>query len=153
MGKWLSRKTDMPGFYDAGRLMGLNFDDLLQDFFGSSIKPFSSGENFYPLIDVFDEKDRIMVKSEIPGMEKNDIKVSVEDQKLLIKGEKKEEKEEKRNGQIYQERSFGKFYRSLKLPAAVDSEKIKARYKDGILTVEIPKKEEKEKKEKEIVID
>jgi len=98
-----------------------------------------------PAIDVLDKKDRIVVKAEVPGMDKKDISVSVEGDVLTIKGETKKETEEKKEDYYYSERSYGSFYRNVALPAAVSREKVKASYKDGVLSVTLPKTEEKTK--------
>jgi len=82
------------------------------------------------------------VKAEIPGLKKEDIKVNLEDDVLTIQGEKKEETEKKEKNVQISERVYGKFQRSFRLPKRTKTEAIKAAYKDGVLTLEIPKAEE-----------
>ena len=92
-----------------------------------------------PSLDVSDTKDAFMVKVEVPGLDSKDISVSLEGQMLTIKGEKEHEKEEK-DEQFYRaERAYGAFARTIRLPAAVDGGKVIAGYKNGVLTVTMPK--------------
>lgn len=104
-----------------------------------------------PAVDMFDKDDEIVVKAEIPGIDKENIKISVSDNVLTIKGEMKKEEEVKEEDYYYAERSYGSFSRSLTLPAKVAEDKIKAEYKDGILEVHLPKAAES--KPKEIKVD
>ena len=92
-----------------------------------------------PAVDVIEKKDKVLVKAEIPGIDKKDIDVSVDTDVLTIKGETKREKEEEKDNYYYSERTYGSFYRDIQLPTAVQKDRIKANYKDGILTVELPK--------------
>jgi len=95
-----------------------------------------------PAVDVYEDKENFVVKAELPGMKKEDIEVTMRDGMLSISGERKsEEKVEK--GEVYRsERFFGRFQRTVALPSTVDAAKIKAQYKDGVLTVTLPKAEE-----------
>jgi HSP20 family protein len=104
-----------------------------------------------PAVDMFDKDDEIVVKAELPGIDKENIKISVSDSVLSIKGEMKKEEEVKEEDYYYAERSYGSFSRSLTLPAKVVESKIKAEYKDGILEVHLPKAAES--KPKEIKVD
>jgi HSP20 family protein len=94
-----------------------------------------------PSLDVFDEKDHFVVNAELPGMKKEDIDLSFENGVLSLSGERQQSKDNKEGETFRSERYFGKFQRSVTLPAAVDSSKISASYKDGILTVTLPKSE------------
>ena len=104
-----------------------------------------------PSVDVFESKDNVMVKADIPGMKKEDIDISVHGDMLTIKGEKKEETESKDKGSVKTERFYGSFNRALTLPSEVDEAKVKASYKDGVLEIILPKKEEA--KPKQIKVD
>ncbi len=104
-----------------------------------------------PAIDIYDSKDNLVVKADLPGIKKEDIEVSVQDGTLVIKGEKKEESEKKDKGWVRTERYYGSFYRAIALPATVDEAKVKANYKEGVLELAFPKKEEA--KPKKIQID
>jgi len=92
-----------------------------------------------PKVDVAETKDAITVKAEVPGVEPKDIAVSLTDSVLTIKGEKEEEKEEKDTRHHRVERSYGAFSRMMRLPAPVDSSKATASFKDGVLTITLPK--------------
>jgi len=104
-----------------------------------------------PAVDVYDSKDNVMVRADIPGMTKDEIDVSVRNDTLMIKGEKKQEKETKEKDFVRTERFYGSFNRAIRLPAAVDAAKVNASYKNGVLELVLPKKEES--KPKQITID
>ena len=106
-----------------------------------------------PVIDVHDEKDRLVVKAELPGIEKKDIKVSVDGDILSIKGEARKENEVKEEDYYCCERTYGSFYRTVSLPVAVEKEKVKASHKDGILTIDLPKTKEAKSKKTDIPIE
>ena len=105
-----------------------------------------------PAIDIFDSKDNVMVKADIPGMKKDEIEVSVHGDTLIIKGEKKQEKEVKERDYVRTERFYGFFNRAMSLPAAVDASKVNATYKNGVLELVLPKKEESKSKQLKIDI-
>ena len=92
-----------------------------------------------PSMDVSETKEAIMVKAEVPGMEAGDIQISLQEQILTIKGEKRQEKEEKEARYHRLERTYGAFTRSVRLPVAVDGSKVTAAFKNGLLTVTLPK--------------
>jgi HSP20 family protein len=104
-----------------------------------------------PAVDVFDSKDNIMVKADIPGLRKEDIDIAVHGDTLTIRGEKKEEKETKDKNYVKTERFYGSFNRALTLPSEVDAGKVKASYKEGVLEITLPKKEDA--KPKQIKVD
>lgn len=100
-----------------------------------------------PALDVFDDKDSFVVKVELPGMKKEDINLSLHDGVLTISGERKFERENKEGETFRSERYFGKFQRSVTLPAAVDANKVSASYKDGVLSIDLGKAEEAKPKQ------
>jgi len=100
-----------------------------------------------PFIDLAEDKDAVYVKAEIPGMNQDQISVTIEDNVLSIKGERKTEKEEKEKQFYRRECLYGIFNRSVQLPSFVDETKIKATYKNGILEMTLPKKEEAKQKQ------
>jgi HSP20 family protein len=106
-----------------------------------------------PSIDVYEDKDDIVVKAEVPGLDKNDIEVKISDSEVTLKGEKK--KEEKIDEENYYrcERSYGAFLRSVDLPVGFHADKAKASFKNGILEVRLPKSEEAKAKEIKVKID
>jgi HSP20 family protein len=106
-----------------------------------------------PSVDIFEDKDDIVVKAEIPGMAKDDVNVNVTDNTLTISGEKKKEEKVEKKDYYRIERSSGSFSRSFHLPAEVRTDKAKATFKDGILEVRMPKTEEAKKKETRVKIE
>ncbi|MEW6426759.1 MAG: Hsp20/alpha crystallin family protein [Thermodesulfobacteriota bacterium] len=99
-----------------------------------------------PKVDLSETDKEITVKAELPGLKREDIDISLDERSLVIKGEKKSESEETGRHFHRVERTYGCFYRALPLPATVEQDKIEATYKDGILTVVLPKTEEARKK-------
>jgi HSP20 family protein len=96
-----------------------------------------------PSVDLFEDKDHLILKAELPGMKKDQIDVSIHDNAITISGERQSEKKYGEGSEASRsERFFGRFQRTLTLPKKVDSGKIKAAYRDGILTVTLPKAEE-----------
>ena len=95
--------------------------------------------DWWPRMDVAETKDAFVVKAEIPGVDQKDISVSLQEQTLTVKGEKRQEKEEKDEQYHRVERAYGAFTRSFRLPATVDGAGVKAEFKDGLLTITLPK--------------
>jgi HSP20 family protein len=94
-----------------------------------------------PAVDMFEKDDRLVIRAELPGLDKSDVSLDLKDGVLTLKGERKLDNEVK-DGSYYRcEMSYGKFMRSFALPADTDPEKIKAEFKNGLLTIEIPKPE------------
>jgi HSP20 family protein len=92
-----------------------------------------------PNMDISETKDSLVAKVEVPGMDPNDIQISLQENLLTIKGEKRQEKEEKDEHYHRVERAYGVFTRSVRLPVAVDASKVTASFKNGLLTVTLPK--------------
>jgi HSP20 family protein len=121
---------------------------LFDDFFGRPLVKTEWTEGVWtPIVDVSEDKDNVVIKAEMPGMKKEDVRISVQDNVVTLKGEKKQEKEEKDKNYHRIERSYGSFCRSFQLPTVVKTDKIKASYKDGVLSVTLPKTEEVKPKE------
>ncbi|MDH4261949.1 MAG: Hsp20/alpha crystallin family protein [Spirochaetia bacterium] len=108
--------------------------------------------DWMPTMDIKENKDSYLIKAELPGVEKENVNISIEDGVLTIKGEKKTEKEEKDDKTHRVECSYGSFFRSFTLPREVKSDQIEASYKDGILKLKIPKSEESKPKQIEVKI-
>src|SRR5208283_4045601 len=122
------------------------FDDLMKRFFGEeAVLPFV-GRRVSPTVDLIEADNEILIKAEMPGIDLKNLGISLAGDILTIKGEKKEEREEKREGFQRIERSFGNFSRSFSLPCKVKEDEIEAKYTDGILTVKLPKAEEAKRK-------
>ena len=124
------------------------------DFFRGDLvdnSSFSSG-NWYPVVDLSETDDSYIIRAEIPGMKKEDVKITLHDTLVTIWGEKKSEAEERKGTYHRIERSYGSFERSFNLPGAVKSGDIEAKYNDGLLTITLPKTEEAKEKVHEIKI-
>ena len=138
-------------------------DRVFEDF-GRSFRPFGFGRRFElspfwstsadlsPAVDVVDKGTSWQITAELPGLDEKNVEVKVADNILTIKGEKKEEKEEKRKGYYRSERSFGTFQRSFELPESVDQDKITASFRKGLLTLTLPKNPEAHRLEKKIEV-
>jgi HSP20 family protein len=106
-----------------------------------------------PSLDVSETKNNMVVKAELPGMDPKDVDISYANGLLTIRGDKKQEKEEKDENYHSIERSYGSFSRSIRVPHEVESEKIKADYKNGVLRITLPKSEEAKKKQIKIKVE
>ena len=100
-----------------------------------------------PSVDIYETKDAIRVRAELPGLDKEAVHVEVKDGVLTLRGERKFEREVKEENYHRLERAYGTFHRSFTLPSSVDAEKVTARMKDGVLEVDLPKKEQAKPKQ------
>lgn len=105
-----------------------------------------------PVLDLFEDKDSFIVRAELPGMKKEEIEISLHEGALMISGERKREEKTARGETYREERFYGKFHRSIALPKPVAGDQVKATYKDGVLTVTLPKTEEVKPKQIEVVV-
>lgn len=105
------------------------------------------GGQWAPAIDVYDSKDNLLVKADLPGLTKDEIEVSIQDNNLVLKGEKKKDTEINEENYFKTERFYGSFFRTIPLPSSVDAGKVDAKYQDGVLTLTLPKKEEAKPKQ------
>ncbi len=127
-----------------GRLFGLpsELDRLFEGSFGNLTRDSRLFSAWNPAVDLYEDKDNVIVKAELPGMKKEAVEVSLHDGELSISGERKSE-EKSGNAEAWRsERFTGRFNRTITLPAEVNADKVKADYKDGILTITLPKAEE-----------
>lgn len=99
--------------------------------------------SWHPVMDVYEDDGHVVIKAELPGIDKKDISVDVKGRILTLKGERSAENEVKEDNYYRRERSFGRFERSFTLPDDVDPDKIEAEYKDGVLKLKVPKPETK----------
>lgn len=138
-----------------------DMERMMEEFFGQRMRPWwperwfrSEGmEPTSPAVDFYEDKDDIVVKAELPGIDKNNVEVNLTDHTLTIKGEKKKEEEVKKKNYYRSERSYGSFVRTLDLPTDVHADRVKATFKEGILEVRLPKTEEAKKKEIKVKVD
>jgi len=125
-------------------------DRLFEDFFRSYRWPFGAGksplelameipESTWPRVDMDETDEAVRITAELPGVEKDNIDISVTDDRITIRGEKKEQEEKKGKGYYKLERSYGSFQRSFYLPCEVESDRVDATFKDGVLTIILPK--------------
>jgi HSP20 family protein len=122
---------------------------------GVDVEPFWRGEITWgksPAVDFVDNEKSYVVTAELPGLSEADVDVKYADGTLTIRGEKKEEKEEKQKDYYLSERRYGSFQRAFQVPNGVDADKIEAAFKNGVLTVTMPKTAEAVKREKKIEI-
>lgn len=131
----LTRWDPFLGLTRWGETMDQFFNDL------GSGAPEANGL-MSPAIDVSEDGGMLRVTAELPGLEKKDIELQVKDGILTLRGEKKQEEESKDRNYHRIERRYGAFYRALALPDSVDSSKVEASFKNGVLTVTLPKREE-----------
>lgn len=127
-------------------------DRLFEEPFGGWLTPTPFFEGWAPPVDVYEDKENIIVKAELPGMKKEQIEVFMSENMLHITGERKEEVETKEKESYRSERYFGRFERSIALPQGVIADKIQANYKDGLLTITCPKSEEAKRKQIEVKV-
>jgi len=118
-------KSEMDRLFD--RLVATKWDD------------FSTLGEWCPSMDISETKDSLVVKVEVPGMDQKDIRISLQENLLTITGEKTQEKDEKEERYHRVERSYGAFTRGVRLPVGVDGSKVLATFKNGLLTVTLPK--------------
>ncbi len=159
-----SRSMTEPGrqwdpFGSLHREMDELFNSLRSNFWqggrGSELAstwPSVGGEVMAPAVDIAEANGQYEVTAELPGMDPEQVEVKLADGRLTIKGEKKEEKEEEKEGYYLSERRFGSFQRSFAVPEGIDPEKISAEFKNGVLKISIPKTPEAQQKEKRIEI-
>lgn len=139
----IARKTrsdiDYP-FHSLQREMNSLFDNFFRGFDMAPRGLAGGGAGFFsPSVDVKENDKEFIIKAELPGVDEKDIDVTVTGDSVTIKGEKKEEKEDKDKNYYYMERSYGSFCRVIPLEAEIESGKAEARFKNGILDIKIPK--------------
>lgn len=118
------------------------FDDFFESAPASGDRESFTQASWIPAVDVKETEDGLTVYVELPGVKKDDITISLEDNVLAVAGERRFERDEKRDNFHRVERSFGKFSRSFRLPANVQGDKVDASFKDGVLVLSLPKAEE-----------
>jgi len=142
-------------YHPARNLLGLrnNFENLFDDFLTQGRRKWAESTlAVVPAIDLQETDDAFIISAELPGMDKKDISIGFDNNQLTISGEKKSEKNLEEENFHRVERSYGKFQRSFELPGYVERDKIEAEYKNGILTITVPKAEEAKPKQIEVKI-
>jgi HSP20 family protein len=148
----MSRK-DLTSYDPLDRFFDIreDFDNAMKDFLRGFGGPMSNREVF-PVADVKEDENKYTITLETPGIDKKDIKITMKDSSLLIEGKKKEEKKEENESYLRVERSYGNFRRVFNFDSQLDSKKVNAEFKDGILTVTLPKTEKEKPKEIDIKV-
>jgi HSP20 family protein len=149
---WLSAPTDL-----MRRVRG-EMDRVFEDLgFGNLTNAWPGGENFGPAlwspqVEVFNREGQLVIRADLPGLNKDDVKVDLTDDAITIEGERKQEHEENREGYYRSERSYGRFYRSIPLPEGVNANTAQANFRNGVLeiTIEAPQRVESKRRKLEI---
>ncbi len=147
----LRRAEDQP-LFALQREMNRVFDNFFSDF---DLMPFGEGIKFgafTPSVDIKEDEKEVIIKAEVPGLAEKDVEVTFAEGVLTIRGEKKEEKEDKKQDYLRREVSYGAFHREIPLPDGINPEKVDAHFKNGVLTVTIPWLEGAKKKAKKISV-
>ena len=128
--------------------------ERMERIFEDALARWGNGETepgaWNPRVNVFEKDDEVIVEADLPGVKKEDIEVRLENHTLLLKGERQEDTEVKEDDYYRHERHYGHFVRTLALPNSVEAEDVKAKFKDGVLTLTLPKAEEARTKRVEI---
>ena len=152
-GESLSRDAGSP-FGEFQKEMNRLFDNFSENMFSLSPMKWNMPEisAAYPKMDVSETDKEFKITAELPGVEEKDIDVSISNEMLTIKGEKKAEKEEKKPNYYRMERSYGTFQRSIPLPTEVEKDQVQASFKKGVLNIVLPKSEKAVKESKKVTI-
>ncbi|MBI3989595.1 MAG: Hsp20/alpha crystallin family protein [candidate division NC10 bacterium] len=143
----VSRWDPFADLFDFRREM----DRLMDTFFGRTSTGLAQAA-WAPAVDIYETKDALVVKAELPGVKPEEVEISIVGNTLTLKGERKQEAEVNEQGYYRLERSYGSFQRALELPSVVDANTVKATYKDGLLEIKLPKKEGAKPKEIKIEV-
>ncbi len=139
----------IPALRSKGRVEGTRQSDLfnmMEPFFASSLSSDAPFGKMLPAVDVSETPEAILINAELPGMAPEDVELHVENNYLIMRGEKKSEHEEKKENAIHKECSYGSFSRSIPLSAEIQADKITAKFKNGVLKVTLPKGEKAQTK-------
>jgi HSP20 family protein len=150
-----ARRGDVDPYRELQRDMNRLFEDFFEGFplmprWGESELAL---EGFTPRVDIAETEKDVKVSAELPGMDEKDIAVEMDEDALTIRGERREEQEEKGKRWYRRELSYGSFHRRIPLPASVEGAKATAKFKKGVLTVTVPKREAEHEKRKSIKIE
>jgi HSP20 family protein len=149
---WRSFRSEMDRLFDrfAG---GFGFPSLRRMFDTEPAwRPASSFTFSAPAIDMSEDEKAYKVSAELPGLDAKDVDISISGNTLVLKGEKRQEKEEKQTNYYFSERAYGSFQRAFELPASVDRDKVSADFAKGVLTITLPKTPDAQKQQKKIEV-
>jgi HSP20 family protein len=150
LSRWLG--FDIPLF--RGSLFAMSPFALMRQFtedmdrvFNQTPPAAGEGAAWSPAVEVKEKEGKLLVTAELPGLKKEDVQVHIDGDTLVVEGERKQEKEEKREGYYHSERSYGKFYRSIRLPEGAKADQVAAQFNNGVLEVSVPIPEVKAKRQ------
>ena len=126
--------------------------DRMFDHFRGGVADDTNGATWIPAVDIVEQNGEFIVKTELPGVDRKEVKITVQDNVLTITGEKRQEAQKEGRNYTRVERSFGTFQRSFTLPTTIASERIEASYNDGVLTISLPKVEAAKPREIEVKV-
>jgi HSP20 family protein len=145
---WRSFRSEMDRLFDR-----FGFPSLRRVFdMEPAWRPMSSFTFSAPAIDMSEDEDSYKISAELPGLDAKDVDVSISGNTLVLKGEKRQEKEEKEKNYYFSERAYGSFQRAFELPGSVDRDKVSADFSKGVLTITLPKTPEAQKQQKKIEV-
>ena len=142
----MSRRSGVPGLFNPFSLMRRFSEDMEQlfDEFGfgrPAPRGFDQMAAWTPQVEVLQRDKELVIRAELPGINKDNVKVELRDDSIVLSGERQEERKEEREGFLRTERSYGSFYRELPLPPGVDTSKATATFRDGVLEITMPSSE------------
>jgi len=139
--KWSPKKRNMDLSLWPGREMEQMFENFFMDWPNPArlLRREEEEQFYFPYFDLREEEDDYVLTADLPGVKKEDLDITATEDRIILKGEHKEETEESDKGYFHKERYFGSFQRSIALPGGIRSEEVKASLKDGVLTLRLPK--------------
>jgi HSP20 family protein len=151
---WRKEKNEVArrnGEGDPFTALQRRMNGLFDEFFGRPTELWDGyGDSFAPRVDLNETDKEVRITAELPGLDEKDIEVTLTGNMLTIKGEKKEEQEEEKGESWHSERSYGYFERTVQVPEEIDSDKVEAKFKKGVLKLTLPKKPEAQSKRRKI---
>lgn len=150
LSRWLGFETPLA----RGSLLSISpfavmrlFAEEMDRILGQMQRVMGDGGAWSPAIEVKQQEGNLLISAELPGLRKEDVKVHIDGDTLVVEGERKQEQEEKREGYYHSERSYGRYYRSIPLPERAKTEQTAARFDNGVLEVRIPIPETRAKRQ------
>ena len=156
LGPWSGGRSPLGLARDPFGSFRREMDRLFDDFFtpteGRTFAPSAVAESMWPRIDVEETDKAYVVTAEVPGLDEKDIELNLRENLLTISGEKREERQDQKRGAAYAERFYGQFRRTIPFDIEVDEDKVDAKFKNGVLTVSLPKSQKPEAKARRIEV-
>jgi HSP20 family protein len=146
------RRVEISPFFTFSRELDEVLDSFVRGYDVAPVDVERTFGAFTPSVDILEDEKEVHVKAELPGLEEKDVEVNLTDGRLTIRGEKKEETEDKGKDYWHKESRYGSFTRVITLPEGIDAEKVDAHFKNGVLDITLPRLEEAKEKVKKIEI-